>query len=154
MRSNGRCWKGSHVRYLSADEETLLREALLGREAKLREARDRFNAWRTARGRHALPRRAEEFVDYLRPVVLVALNTGLRRGEILQLEWKDVDLDGKWITVSGAGMAPVSQPSCVGSTVRELMGHADITMVLRYAASMLMTWQERLRRHILLYMSS
>ena len=44
----------------------------------------------------------EEFVDYLRPVVLVALNTGLRRGEILQLEWKDVDLDGKWITVSGA----------------------------------------------------
>ncbi len=68
----------------------------------MREARDRFNAWRTARGRHALPRRAEEFVDYLRPVVLVALNTGLRRGEILQLEWKDVDLDGKWITVSGA----------------------------------------------------
>jgi integrase len=94
--------KSGRVRYLTADEETQLREALLGREAKLREARDRFNAWRTARGRHALPRRAEEFVDYLRPVVLVALNTGLRRGEILQLEWKDVDLDGKWITVSGA----------------------------------------------------
>ena len=30
------------------------------------------------------------------------LNTGLRRGEVLQLEWKDVDLEGKWITVSGA----------------------------------------------------
>lgn len=38
----------------------------------------------------------------MRPVVLVALNTGLRRGEILQLEWKDVDLDAKWITISGA----------------------------------------------------
>jgi integrase len=49
-----------------------------------------------------VPRRTEEFVDYLRPVVLVALNTGLRRGEILQLEWKDVDLDSKWVTVSGA----------------------------------------------------
>ena len=38
----------------------------------------------------------------MRPIVLVALNTGLRRGEILQLEWKDVDLDGEWITVGGA----------------------------------------------------
>ncbi len=94
--------KSGRVRYLTADEETQLREALLGREAKLREARDRFNAWRAARGRQAFPRRTDEFVDYLRPVVLVALNTGLRRGEILQLEWKDVDLDGKWITVSGA----------------------------------------------------
>ena len=163
--------KSGRVRYLSANEETLLREALLGREAKLREARDRFNAWRTARGRHALPRRAEEFVDYLRPVVLVALNTGLRRGEILQLEWKDVDLDGKWITVSGAiakngqtrrvplnaeavavlqawrqfrsrrasaarvfhFASRLAQSGIDLNTVRELLGHADITMVLRYA---------------------
>jgi hypothetical protein len=32
--------KSGRVRYLTADEETQLREALLGREAKLREARD------------------------------------------------------------------------------------------------------------------
>lgn len=93
--------KSGRVRYLTADEETQLREVLLGREVKLHEAHDRFNSWRAARGRQALSRRTEEFVDYLRLVVLVALNTGLRRGEILRLEWKDVDLDGKWITVSG-----------------------------------------------------
>jgi integrase len=48
----------------------------------------------------APPRRTEEFVGYLRPIVLVALNKGLRRGEILQLERKDVDLNSKSITVA------------------------------------------------------
>lgn len=169
--------KSGRVRYLSADEETLLREALLGREAKLREACDRFNAWRTARGRHALPRRAEEFVDYLRPVVLVALNTGLRRGEILQREWKDAvailqvwrqfrsrrasaarvfpgsdgeglqRIDKAWrslIEIAGIEnfrfhdlrhhfASRLVQSGIDLNTVRELLGHADITMVLRYA---------------------
>jgi integrase len=197
--------KSGRVRYSTAYEETQLREGLLGREAKLREARDRFNLWRAARGRQALPRRSEEFVDYLRPVVLVALNTGLRRGEILQLEWKDVDLEDKWITVceaiamngqtrrillnaealvilqgwrqfrsrrataarvfpgsDGEGLQRIDkawralteiagienfrfhdlrhhfasrlvQSGIDLNTVRELLGHADITMVLRYA---------------------
>lgn len=58
--------KSGRVWHLTADEETQLREALLGREAKLREVRDRFNSWRPVRGRQALPRRTEEFVAYLR----------------------------------------------------------------------------------------
>lgn len=36
---------------------------------------------------------------YLRPVVAVALNTGLRKSEILQLRWRDVDFREKRITV-------------------------------------------------------
>lgn len=36
------------------------------------------------------------------PIVLLALNTGLRRSELLHLQWKDVDLNDKWITVVGA----------------------------------------------------
>ena len=35
----------------------------------------------------------------LRPVVLTALTTGMRLGEILRLRWEDVDLEGRRITV-------------------------------------------------------
>jgi len=37
--------------------------------------------------------------DHLRPIVLTALNTGMRKGEILSLRWADVDLKNKKITV-------------------------------------------------------
>lgn len=36
---------------------------------------------------------------YLRSIVMTALNTGMRRGEILALRWKDVDLENRKITV-------------------------------------------------------
>ncbi len=41
-----------------------------------------------------------ECVSYLRPIIFTALNTGMRRGEILGLEWSDVDLDISMITVN------------------------------------------------------
>jgi integrase len=37
--------------------------------------------------------------DYLRSVVVTALNTGMRKGEILTLKWKDVDLRNRKVTV-------------------------------------------------------
>jgi len=93
--------KRGRVRYLSADEERRLRDALINRETSLREARDRFNVWRERRDYKALPPRAGEFVDHVRPLTLLALNTGLRRGELLTLAWGDVDFAVKQLTVRG-----------------------------------------------------
>jgi excisionase family DNA binding protein len=39
--------------------------------------------------------------DHLRPILVVALNTGMRRGEILNLEWANVDLLRKQVLVTG-----------------------------------------------------
>jgi len=89
------------VRFLTPAEENRLRDALVTRETKLRNARDRFKQWREKRHKAALPPRAGEFVDHLRPLVLVALNTGLRRGELFSLRWADIDLDGM-LTVRSA----------------------------------------------------
>ena len=90
------------VRFLSPDEEKRLRAALEMREADLRGARDRFNEWRAARRKAALPKRPEGYVDHVRPLVLLALNTGLRRGELFSLKWADIDADATMLTVCAA----------------------------------------------------
>jgi integrase len=90
------------VRFLSPAEENRLRDALTRREANLRAARDRFNAWREKRHKATLPARSAGFVDHLQPLVLLALNTGLRRGEIFSLRWSDIDLGGAMLTVRAA----------------------------------------------------
>ena len=89
------------ARYLSDVEEKQLRAALLAREQKLRRCRVSFNKWRAVRGYPLFPLRSAEFIDHLRPIVLLALNTGLRRGELFNLTWRDVDTDAKWLTVQG-----------------------------------------------------
>ena len=89
------------VRYLNGAEESALREALSRREITLREARIHFNEWRAARGKPPLPPRHEPYADHLQPIVLLALNTGLRRSELFHLQWEDIDFEAKWLTVRG-----------------------------------------------------
>jgi integrase len=86
------------VRYLSPAEERALRKALALRDDTARTRRKSGNAWRAERGEALLPR-IVAYSDHLTPMTLIALNTGLRRGEIVQLTWDDIDLRGKRLTV-------------------------------------------------------
>jgi integrase len=90
------------VRYLLKDEEKRLREALNAREEEIRTERDSANQWRKDRKRELLPDlRQAAYADHLKPLVLLSLNTGMRRGEVFSLRWPDVDLKNKIVTVEG-----------------------------------------------------
>jgi len=40
--------------------------------------------------------------NHIRPIVITALNTGMRKGELLNLKWADIDLNNRKITVVNA----------------------------------------------------
>ena len=40
-----------------------------------------------------------KWAPYLRPIIIMAVNTGMRRGEILSLRWEDVDFDRRVISI-------------------------------------------------------
>ncbi|WP_179179989.1 site-specific integrase [Pseudomonas sivasensis] len=91
------------IRYLTADETKRLRDALNARQDEMRAERESANIWRTDRHREPMPSLLQlPFTDHLKPMVLVSLNTGIRRGELFDLEWSAVNFDTKTITVAGA----------------------------------------------------
>ena len=95
----------SRVRYLSQAEDKRLREALAEREQVRRTQRASGNAWAEQRGYEKRPSwPGNGFTDHLMPLVLVAMKTGLRRGELFGLEWRNVNLVDAQLTVS-AGTA-------------------------------------------------
>jgi integrase len=90
------------IRYLSKDEESRLIAALNLREGNIREKRTSANKWRSERNLHLYPEIKEgDFADYLKPMVLLALSTGLRRGELFNLKWEDIDSSTNTLTVQG-----------------------------------------------------
>lgn len=97
--------RSKRVRYLTDDERTALFEALDKREEEIRKARDSHNEWLDKRGyptRRDL--RAVAYADHFKPMIILLLNTGLRRGELLNLQWADVSLDrNPQVTVRGEG---------------------------------------------------
>ncbi|MBL0021396.1 MAG: tyrosine-type recombinase/integrase [Sphingomonadales bacterium] len=42
------------------------------------------------------------FTDHVKPLILLSLNTGCRRGELFDLTWANVNLDRRLLTVTGA----------------------------------------------------
>lgn len=92
------------IRYLSKEESMALRGALDARERIARAERNSANEWRLERRRKLLPSLQEvAFIDHLKPMVLLSLNTGMRRGEVFNLRWQEVNLAGKVLTVAGEG---------------------------------------------------
>ena len=90
--------KQTAPRYLEPAEETALRAALDAREQDIREARDRMRSWQRERGKELSPAiPADHFADHVKPIVLLAMNTGLRRGDLFSLEWRHVDLKNRQI---------------------------------------------------------
>lgn len=85
------------IRYLSEDERRRLYEAIDKREDALRAARARS---RTHSNRRHLPDLSEcDFADFFKPLIIVALNTGIRRTALFSLKWEDVDFTTETITL-------------------------------------------------------
>lgn len=92
--------KTGRVRFLSVAEEKSLRDALARRDQARKVRREKANEWRRARGYAEYD---AEGRDHVTAIVLLALNTGLRKGEVFNLGWADVDLLAERVTVRGDG---------------------------------------------------
>ena len=91
----------SKVRYLSKDEEVALRASLRTRNELLKQERTTKNEFRKQRRLGLLlDLSSYEFADHILPIALLAMNTGMRRGEILSLEWQHINLEAKSLTVA------------------------------------------------------
>ncbi|HEY6457344.1 MAG TPA: site-specific integrase [Steroidobacteraceae bacterium] len=88
------------VRFLDQAEESRLREALKKRDADMQNLRTAANKRHQKRHENLLPLRIH-FGDHLTPAVLLSMNTGLRRGEVLKLRWSSVDFNRRLLTVEG-----------------------------------------------------
>ena len=92
------------VRFLSDTEEKRLRKTLDLRDRKIKKDRASANKWRRERGYDELSDlRDSTYGDHLTPIVLLSLNTGLRRGELFNLKWEDINLRSKVLSVLGEG---------------------------------------------------
>jgi integrase len=83
--------KEHRVRYLDDKERERLLTALSDRDKEKARARHSGNVYSIKRGRDPLPE-IRGYADYLTPLVLLTMNTGLRRGEVLSLKWDQVHL--------------------------------------------------------------
>lgn len=88
------------VRYLTPAEDRRLREAIAKREAERRSSRESGNKWCEQRGGEGRPMWPKDgYTDHVAPMVLLALNTGMRRGELFGLDWRSVNIPAKLVTV-------------------------------------------------------
>lgn len=90
------------VRYLDEDESKRLRAALDARQEEMRAERESANKWRADRSQaQKQSLLGLHYTDHIKPMVLVSLNSGMRRGELFDLKWLSVNFITKTITVAG-----------------------------------------------------
>jgi len=93
----------SRIRYLSFEEEESLKRALSARDFRIKKDRENGNKHRQERNYPLLPDLSNKtFADHLEPLVILAKNTGMRRGELLSLTWADVNFEREFVTVKAA----------------------------------------------------
>ena len=90
----------SRVRFLSHVEEKRLRKALKAREKAAKARKARYAAWRREREIEPPTYTGRGYTHHLMPLVLLALNTGARRGELFELTWENVDFQRQIMTVA------------------------------------------------------
>jgi integrase len=78
------------VEWEMVEEDTLKRI----RRAKMLEENNRRLRYLSKEECHTL---IDACVDYLKPIVITALNTGMRKGEILSLKWDNIDMNNGFI---------------------------------------------------------
>jgi len=95
------------VRYLGQfdeNEEVRFWAAIESREERKREERRTANEWRRERRLGEYPSLdAVGFTDYLKPMILVALHTGVRRKELFGLEWSNINFHSSEPTLTIPG---------------------------------------------------
>lgn len=84
-----------HILYWAVDEQ-LIQTNPLSRLKLVKERRLRRPVMTMAEEEAVL----DALPDYLRRIVICALDTGMRRGEVLKQRWEDVDLDRKLLMVT------------------------------------------------------
>jgi len=86
------------VRYLSIDERARLMAALDEREEQMRKERQSHNEWLKERHLKEQPPYSH-FTDHLKPMILLSLSTGIRKGTLFGLEWRDVNFSERILTL-------------------------------------------------------
>ena len=78
----------NRLRFLIGDEYKRLLDSLDNRETRIKERRKQGNKWRSSRGYDLKPDLSNEyFSDYLKPMVLISLGSGIRFGSLCRLKW-------------------------------------------------------------------
>lgn len=90
------------IRIISTEEENRLWAVIRHREDEIRRHRASHNLWLRARGFEERQDLSKcEFADFLRPMLIIILNCGLRRSEAFLIEWGDMDFQVCTLAIRG-----------------------------------------------------
>jgi len=108
--------KNRAIRAMTMEEEKSFEQVFTKRrEERLAEVAE-INERRATEGRKSIPA-VPRFLDSMEPMFVLSVETGIRRGEAFSLEWADVDLQARKLTVRGE-VAKSSQSRVVPLTKR------------------------------------